>query len=371
MRAWAAAARAVARSAGREAQLAGLEWGPDDPALVREILLGRRAAAGRAGRAGGGGSEGMTSTTTPLPAASGAPRVIDPRTGLDHVHLVVNDLDRVLPFYTDVLCFTLHRTGREAQGRTARLGAGRHDLLRLSERPDAPRPEGTAGLHHMAFLVTERVELARWLKRITDTGTPVERLLHHAPAAEAIYLPDPEGNTVELNWDPPRAAWSVPGRAPFTGNRPLDVEGLLGLLEGQPEAWDGPPPDTTFSHIHLRVGDLAAARRFYVDVIGFEETVFRAGEAGFVAAGGYHHHVAYNLSAGPGILPQPEGSAGLAYFVVRVSDGAELERVLARVRAAGLPTVPAPPTANAGTGPGTLVRDPAGLGVVLAAAVPR
>ena len=65
----------------------------------------------------------MTSTTTPLPAAPGASRVIDPRTGLDHAHLVVNDLDRVLPFYTDVLRFTLHRTGRGAQGRTAHLGA--------------------------------------------------------------------------------------------------------------------------------------------------------------------------------------------------------------------------------------------------------
>ena len=87
-----------------------------------------------------------------------------------------------------------------------------------------------------------------------------------------------------------------------------------------------------------------------------------------MSAGGYHHHVAYNIWKGQGIPPQPEGAAGLAYFVVRVPDGAELERVLARVRAAGLPTVPAPPTANAGTGPGTLVRDPAGLGVVLAAA---
>jgi catechol 2,3-dioxygenase len=225
-------------------------------------------------------------------------------------------------------------------------------------------------MHHMAFLVTERVDLARWLKRITDTGTPVEDLLHHAPAAEAIYLPDPEGNTVELNWDPPRAVWSVPGRPPITGNVPLDVEGLLALLEGQPKAWDGPPPDTTFSHIHLRVGDLAAARHFYVDVIGFEETVFRPGQTGFVAAGGYHHHVAYNIYQGQGIPPQPAGAAGLAYFVVRVPDEAELERVLARVRAARLPAVPAPPAANAGTGPGTLVRDPAGLGVVLAAAVP-
>jgi catechol 2,3-dioxygenase len=92
-----------------------------------------------------------------------------------------------------------------------------------------------------------------------------------------------------------------------------------------------------------------------------------AGQAGFVSAGGYHHHVAYNIWKGRGIPPQPEGAAGLKYFVVRVPDGAELERVLARVRAAGLTTVETAQTANPGTGPGHFLRDPAGLGVVLAA----
>jgi hypothetical protein len=41
--------------------------------------------------------------------------------------------------------------------------------------------------------------------------------------------------------------------------------------------------------------------------------------------------------------------------------------VLERVRAAGLQTRDVPETANAGTLPGVLVRDPAGLGVVLTA----
>jgi len=312
----------------------------------------------------------MTSTTTPAAqAATHDPaHVIDPRTTLDHVHLIVNDLDRVLPFYTDILRFKLHRRDDTPVAHFAALGAGRHDLLRLTEKPDAPRPERTASMYHMAFLVKERVDLAQWLRRIAETQTPVEGLVHHAPAAEAIYLPDPEGNTVELNWDPPREVWSTVGQAPFRGNLPLDTDGLFKLLEDQPKEWDGPPPDTTFSHIHLYVGDIAAAHRFYVDVIGFEETVTLGGQAGFVSAGGYHHHVAFNTWKGRGIPPLPEGSAGLKYYVVRVPDAAELQRVLERVRAAGLPTRETPETANPGTGPGTLVHDPAGLGVVLAAA---
>jgi catechol 2,3-dioxygenase len=309
----------------------------------------------------------MTSPTT-TPTTHDPARIIDPRTTLDHVHLIVNDLDRVLPFYVDILRFKLHRREDRPDGRFAALGAGAHDLLRLTEKRAAPRPERTASMYHMSFLVKERVDLARWLQRIAETRTPVEGLVHHAPAAEAIYLPDPEGNTVELNWDPPREVWSRPGQAPFTGNLPLDTDALLALLEGQPAEWDGPPLDTTFSHIHLYAGDLDASRHFYVDVLGFEETLTMRGQAVFVSAGGYHHHVAFNIWKGRGIPPQPEGAAGLRYYVVRLPDRAVLDRVLTRVRDAGLPTEDAPDTTNAGTGPGILLHDPAGLGVVLAAA---
>jgi catechol 2,3-dioxygenase len=307
-----------------------------------------------------------SATSTAEPAAPAALAVIDPRTVLDHVHLNVNSLDRVLPFYTDVLGFKVHRREESPDGPLVALGGGAHDLLRLTERPDAPRPERTASMYHMAFLVKERVDLARWLQRIAETRTPVEGLVHHAPAAEAIYLPDPEGNTVELNWDPPREVWSQPGQAPFRGNLPLDVDGLFALLEGQPTEWDGIPADTTFSHIHLYVGDLAACSRFYEGVLGFERTAAMGNQAVFVSAGGYHHHVAFNIWKGRGIRPQPKGAAGLRYYVVRLPDQAEFERVLGRVRAAGLQTEDVPQTANGDTAGGVLVYDPAGLGVVLA-----
>ena len=295
--------------------------------------------------------------------------VIDPRTVLDHAHFVVHSLERVLPFYTDVLGFKVHRRDEHPDGPFAALGGGGQDLLRLTEQPDAPRPERTGSMYHAAFKVEQRVDLARWLQRIAETRTPVEGLVHHAPAAEAIYLPDPEGNIIELNWDPPREVWSRPGQPPFSGNLPLDTEGLFKLLEGQPLAWDGAPPDTSFSHIHLYVGDLAACTRFYQEVLGFERTAALGGSAVFVSAGGYHHHVAFNLWKGRGIPPQPEGAAGLRYYAIRLPDQAALQPVLDRVRAAGLPTRDVPESANAGTGPGVLLHDPAGLGVLLTAAL--
>src|SRR5689334_3679360 len=105
----------------------------------------------------------MTIDTSSATAAAGqaAPAAIDPRTALDHVHLIVNDLDRVLPFYTGVLGFKVHRQEDHPDGRFAALGAGRHDLLRLTERPDAPRPARTASMYHVSFKVEERIGLAR------------------------------------------------------------------------------------------------------------------------------------------------------------------------------------------------------------------
>ena len=55
-------------------------------------------------------------------------------------------------------------------------------------------------------------------------------------------------------------------------------------------------------HVHLSVGDVAAARAFYVDKLGFEATAMFGPSALFVSAGGYHHHMAMNTwnSAGSG-----------------------------------------------------------------------
>jgi catechol 2,3-dioxygenase len=95
-------------------------------------------------------------------------------------------------------------------------------------------------------------------------------------------------------------------------------------------------------------------------VLGFEQTMAMRGQAVFVSAGGYHHHVAFNVWKGRGIPPQPKGAAGLRYYVVQLPDNDEYERVLGRVRTAGL--------ALEDSEAGPLVRDPAAMGVVLAAA---
>jgi catechol 2,3-dioxygenase len=132
---------------------------------------------------------------------------------------------------------------------------------------------------------------------------------------------------------------------------------VLGELSESPELQRLAPAATRIGHVHLQVADLDDAERFYSDVLGFEVTVRGYPGALFVSAGGYHHHIGLNTWHSAGASPPPAGSIGLRSFEVELPSAAELELVLARVRAAGIPT-----TAIDGA---TLVRDPSGNGVVL------
>ena len=103
------------------------------------------------------------------------------------------------------------------------------------------------------------------------------------------------------------------------------------------------------AHVHVHVGDLEAALAFYRDVLGFE-VMADVGGALLVAAGGYHHHLAFNVWLGRDVTPPPPRTAGLREWTVLLASRDELAAVRARIAAAGL-------VAEAHRG-GFLVRDP-------------
>jgi catechol 2,3-dioxygenase len=279
---------------------------------------------------------------------------IHPATTIGAVHMTVADLDRSLRFYQEALGFQV----RQRAGETARLGAGGpDDLLVLSERPGARPARRTTGLYHFAVLVPSRLELARSLRRLAETRTPLQGFSDHL-VSEAIYLADPDGNGIEIYRDRPRDEWPRQNGQLQMATDPLDVDGVLAELEYETEPWAGLRPETTIGHIHLHVADLRAADAFYHGVLGFDRILRLAGSADFVSAGGYHHHIGYNTWAGVGAPPPPPDAAGLRFFVVRLPNDAELARVADRVRKAGLPLEE--------TEAGLLTRDPSQNGVVLA-----
>lgn len=278
------------------------------------------------------------------------------------VHYTVVDLERQVAFYRDILGFhVLRREGSEAV-----LGTPERELLRMSESPDAPRPRGTTGLYHTAFLLPTRWDLAHVIWRIAATRTPVHGHSNHGTHL-AFYLPDPEGNGIELAWDFPRHLWPMrDGRMSFEDmpREGIDIPRLFQELERDPRPWPGLPEGTVVGHVHLHVSDLASSRRFYHDLLGFDVTMDepRFG-ALFVSAGGYHHHIGMNVWKGAGAPTPPPGAAGLRWFTVVLPHEAELESVLDRARAGGVEPE------EAGDG-GVLLLDPSRNGVRLVVGEP-
>jgi catechol 2,3-dioxygenase len=253
---------------------------------------------------------------------------LHPATTVDSVHLTISDLDRSVRFYEAQLGFKTHRH----DDRTASLGAGRDDLLLLTADERAPHVRGTTGLYHFAVLVPSRIELARSLRRLVETGTVMQGFADHG-VSEALYLADPDGNGIEIYRDRPRAEWPFVGGRLRMGTDPLDVDDLLRDMQGVPDSWAGLAEGTRIGHVHLHVSRLPEAEHFYVDVLGFEVMQRYAGTALFIAAGGYHHHIALNTWAGVGAPPPPAGAIGLRHFVVRLPEEAALRDVEQRLRA--------------------------------------
>ena len=113
-------------------------------------------------------------------------------------------------------------------------------------------------------------------------------------------------------------------------------------------------------HVHLQVADVAESIAFYRDVLGFELMAELMGSAAFLGAGGYHHHVGANIWHSRGAPPAPAGTARLRHATIVLPDRGERDRVAARVADAGQE-----PEAR---DDGVLVRDPSGIGLLLAAA---
>jgi catechol 2,3-dioxygenase len=247
---------------------------------------------------------------------------------LGAVHLTVTELDRSIAFYEQSIGLRVHR--REAG--EAALGPGREELLVLVEEPQARRAGRHAGLYHFALLNPSRLELARAAQRLIATRTPISGASDHG-ISEAIYLPDPDGNGIELAADRPRERWGDLSDPTVSGPRPLDVPALLSLVDGaetHPRAADG----LVVGHVHLHVGDVDRALAFWRDLVGFE-VMTQFPSAAFVSAGGYHHHLGLNTWRGEGVPPQPPGTVGLRHWTIVLEDATQVAAVRDRLAAAG------------------------------------
>ena len=211
-------------------------------------------------------------------------------------------------------------------------------LVEMVPRSGAPlRPTGTTGLFHLAILVPSRLDLARALRQVSESGWRFTGASDHL-VSEALYLRDPEGNGIEIYRDRPREEWRRVDGEIEMDTLPLDLESVLDELANDDSPHGGMTPGTRLGHVHLNVADIPASERFYAGALGFDVTVRTYPGALFVSAGGYHHHVGLNTWMGEGAPSPPTGARGLDRFEVVVPTAADVDAAEQRLTDSGVQT---------------------------------
>lgn len=208
-------------------------------------------------------------------------------TQMGAVTLWVADLDRMVTYYRDGVGLDL----LALESNRAILGQGDRDIIILESRPKMRHASPhEAGLFHTAILFESQAALAQAVFSVAQKypGTFTGSADHLV--SEAFYFNDPEGNGVELYWDRNRSTWSWAHGSIAMDTIYLDPNQYLkDHLPQEPIA-----AAKKVGHVHLSVGSIAAAEEFYVKMLGFEKTLNLGGQALFVSAGKYHHHMAMN-----------------------------------------------------------------------------
>jgi catechol 2,3-dioxygenase len=275
---------------------------------------------------------------------------IHPETTVGKIALTVRDLPALTRFYNEVIGLTL----KEQTADKATLGSPNEDIVVLHSNPTARQVSRATGLFHLAILLPDRPSLAHWLYQFLNSGYHLPGASDHG-VSEALYLSDPEGNGIEIYRDRPRDEWPIAGGKIQMFTEQLDFDGLI--KETPQTTWLKMPDETTMGHIHLKVHDVPQSIAFYGNVLGFDIVSDEYPGAGFVSAGGYHHHLGMNTWQSAGAAPLPAEAAGLAGYTIVLPNETARNETVANIQSAGILVEE--------TADGPLVHDPAGIAFTL------
>ena len=116
-------------------------------------------------------------------------------TGIDHLVIWVNDLERSKRFYKDLLGMTIkidHET-------TCFLWCGNQQIALFNAKANSLRPPGEVAsqseMHHVALLM-EPATFEETKERLEEEGIPIRQ--GRAGDPDCIYIEDPDGHRVQL-----------------------------------------------------------------------------------------------------------------------------------------------------------------------------
>ena len=274
-------------------------------------------------------------------------------TRIGAVTLQVSNLARSVSFYHELLGFqVLVQDGNEAK-----LGVDGTALIVLRGGAQGPLQNRRLGLYHFAILLPDRASLGRVLQHLVQNGIHPGASDHLV--SEALYISDPDGLGIEIYRDRTRAEWTATNRQLDMASNPLDFDAVVAAGGGAP--WSGMPSGTTIGHVHLHVGDIEDAKRFYHGAVGLDVMVWSYPGALFLAAGGYHHHLGTNTWAGPHATPPTTNEPQLLQWQLLLPSAADVAAAADNIRSQGYSATPEEPG-------GSIAMDPWNTALQLATA---
>jgi catechol 2,3-dioxygenase len=122
------------------------------------------------------------------------------------------------------------------------------------------------------------------------------------------------------------------------------------------------PTQTRIGHVHLKVSNLQKSLDFYSGLLGFDKVMVYGGQAAFISAGGYHHHIGLNTWQSLGAPPAPEFAPGLYHTAILYPERKDLANILKRLIDSKYPITGA---SDHGVSEAIYLDDPDGNGVEL------
>jgi len=140
--------------------------------------------------------------------------------GIAHIQLTVNDLERALPFYEEVLAFM----GMKAVVKNPEFlymigGRAAVAITRCSpENRDAVFDQRRIGLHHICFRARSREDVDSVYEFLRTRAVKIVRAPGEgswAPGYYSLLFEDPDGIRLEVNFVPGKGHLEDPQRLPL------------------------------------------------------------------------------------------------------------------------------------------------------------